>query len=226
MIQKMEISALLPMKGHSERVPNKNMRIFGDKPLYHCIANILEKSEYVKEILINTDSDIIEKDALDNFSKVKIIKRPEDLCGDMVPMNAIIEYDINRCSYQHILQTHSTNPLLKLETLNNGIKAYFEELSDYDSLFSVTKIQTRLYDKNGNAVNHNPDILLRTQDLPPLFEENSNFYIFSKDSFIKANNKRIGLKPKMFCIDNKNESIDIDDMDDFYIAEILYKSAK
>jgi len=217
----MKVTVLLPMKGHSERVPNKNMRFFSGKPLYHCVAKILEKSEMVDTIIINTDSTIIAEDAVKNFSKVKILERPKEICGDMVSMNSIIGYDIKYSDNEHLLQTHSTNPLLSLKTLHSAIKKYFEFQSEYDSLFSVTKFQTRMYWDSGKPVNHNPGELLRTQDLPPLFEENSNIYIFSKESFIQSGNNRIGLKPQMFPME-KLGVIDIDDEEDFIIAELLY----
>ena len=218
----MKVTALLPMKAHSERVENKNMRSFAGKPLYHRVARVLESSSLVEQILINTDSDDISADAPKHFTKVKIIRRPENLRGDFVPMNDIIAHDVNSTGAEHFLQTHSTNPLLTTETLEMAIKEYFSSLADNDSLFSVTRIQSRLYWKSGDPVNHNPQELLRTQDLPPLFEENSNFYLFSKESFIAAGNRRIGLKPKMFVM-NKLEAIDIDDEEDWILAEALYK---
>ena len=106
-------------------------------------------------------------------------------------------------------------------TLEQGIKTYFSLLGDYDSVFSVTQLQTRLYWSSGKPVNHNAEELVRTQDLPPVYEENSNFYIFSKTSFKQAGNRRIGLRPKMFVID-KIEAIDIDEESDFRLAETLY----
>jgi CMP-N-acetylneuraminic acid synthetase len=136
-------------------------------------------------------------------------------------MNEIIAYDLGRLDGEHFLQTHSTNPLLRKETLNAAIETYLRNLKRYDSLFSVTRMHTRFYSSNGAPVNHNPHQLLRTQDLPPVFEENSNFYIFSKSSFFNAGNNRIGLKPQMFEI-NKLEAIDINDQEDFELAEVLY----
>ncbi len=218
----MIVTALLPMKGHSERVPNKNMRLFAGKPLYHCVAEVLEASAFIDAIVINTDSEIIAKDALENFSKVLIHERPEELCGDFIPMNDIIGHDLNLIDSEHILQTHSTNPLLTTTVLNNAIFKFEESLSSHDSLFTVTKIQTRLYWENGNAVNHDPAVLLRTQDLPPLFEENSNIYLFSKKAFADSNNQRIGINPQMFVMDPL-EAIDIDEEADFTIAETLYR---
>jgi len=217
----MKLIALLPMKGHSERVPNKNMKSFAGKPLYHCVAEVLQKSDYIETIVINTDSDIIAEDATKHFSKVKIHIRPENIRGDMVPMNDIITYDINHYPGEHFLQTHSTNPLLSAKALEEGIKTYFSMPDEFDSVFSVTRWQTRLYWSSGKPINHNPEELIRTQDLSPVFEENSNFYIFSKTSFKRANNRRIGLKPKMFVMD-KIEAIDIDEEPDFKLAETLY----
>lgn len=106
--------------------------------------------------------------------------------------------------------------------MERAIQEYFSSLPEYDSFFSVTRIQSRLYSASGEPVNHNPQELLRTQDLPPVFEENSNFYIFSKASFREAGNNRIGQKPQMFKVD-RLEAIDIDEPQDLELAEMLYK---
>ena len=220
----MKIKALLPMKGTSERVPNKNMRDFNRRPLYHAIMDTLLKSKYIEKVVINTDSKIIVDDAIKNFGEsVIIIDRPKEIQGGDVSMNKIIEYDLSKIDGEYFLQTHSTNPLLKVETLDKAIETYFKNLDKYNSLFSVTRVQTRFYDKNANPINHNPEELLRTQDLEPLYEENSNFYIFSKESFKNAGNRRIGLKPKIFEV-NKLEAIDIDEPEDFILAEVLYQN--
>lgn len=220
----MKIKALLPMKGNSERVPNKNMRDFNGSPLYHAIVKSLLGSKYIECVVINTDSEIIAKDAKEIFGdKIIIINRPIEIQGDFVSMNDIIAYDLSKLGGEYFLQTHSTNPLLKSETINKAIEKYFAGLENFDSVFSVTKVQTRFYDKNAEAINHNPNELLRTQDLEPMYEENSNFYIFSKESFKEANNKRIGLKPQIFEV-NKLEAIDIDEPEDFIMAELLYKN--
>lgn len=220
-----KLIALLPMKGHSERVPNKNMKIFCGAPLYHAILKTLQQCKYISQIAIDTDSQAIREDALRNFNTIMIIDRPEELCGDFVSMNRIIEYDLSKLPGEHFLQTHSTNPLLTVETLNNAIETYFSNLKDRDSLFSVTRWQTRFYWQNGDPVNHNPEELIRTQDLPPVFEENSNFYIFSKSSFSNAKARRIGSRPEMFVTD-RLESIDIDENIDFQLAEFLYSKKK
>ena len=218
----MKIKALLPMKGNSERVKNKNMRDFDGSPLYHAVMKSLLASKYIEQVVINTDSETISKNAKDIFGdRVMIINRPIEIQGDFVSMNNIIAYDLSQLDGEYFLQTHSTNPLLKTETINRAIEKFFENLEQYDSLFAVTKVQTRFYDKDANPVNHNPEELLRTQDLEPLYEENSNFYIFSKESFKNAGNKRIGIKPQIFEV-NKLEAVDIDEPEDFKLAELLH----
>jgi CMP-N-acetylneuraminic acid synthetase len=216
------IVALVPMKGHSERIPNKNLRLFGNKPLYHAILTSLSQSIYIDKIIINTDSKAIMEDALNNFENVIIHERPKEIQGDLVPMNDVIKFDVEHSSSDHFIQTHSTNPLLKTETINAAIEEYFRLIPAKDSVFSVTKLQTRLYWSDGKPVNHNPDELLRTQDLPPVYEENSNFYIFSRETFCKAGNKRIGKNPHMFDV-NKIEALDIDEEEDFKLAEYFYQ---
>lgn len=215
-----KLIALLPMKGHSERVPNKNLKNFHGAPLYHTIMKTLLSSKYIKKVAIDTDSETIKEDSQKNFrGKVIIIDRPEAIQGDFVSMNEIIKYDLSILSnYNYFIQTHSTNPLLSPETLNNAIEKIFKIADQFDSLFSVTRFQTRFYWKNGEAINHNPDELIRTQDLPIIYEENSNFYIFSRDSFTENSFKRIGKRPYLFEVD-KIEAIDIDEPEDFVIAE-------
>jgi len=218
----LKITALLPMKVHSERVPDKNIKNFCGRPLYHAVLSTLLQSKYIDKVVINTDSDIIKEDALKNFERVVIIDRPKEIQGDFVSMNDIIAYDLSKIEGEHFLQTHSTNPLLQTDTIDLAIGTYFKNLNQFDSLFSVTRLQTRLYWKDGVPINHNPNELLRTQDLPPVYEENSNFYIFSKKSFVDAGRARIGLKPQMFEI-SKLEAVDIDEPEDWGIAEVLYK---
>ncbi len=219
----MKVVALLPMKGNSERVPNKNLKDFCGRPLYHKILDTLLASRFIDQIIINTDGEFIKKDIEDNYQgKVTVHERPKEIIGDFVSMNKIIEYDVDKVPGDIYIQTHSTNPLLLTSTLDNAIEEMIKNDGSFDSIFSVTKLQTRLYDAEGKPSNHNPHELIRTQDLPPLFEENSSFYIFTKDSFEQSGGKRIGNKAKMFEMD-KIEAIDIDQIQDFIIAESIYK---
>lgn len=213
-----QIHALLPMKDHSERVPNKNLRNLAGKPLFFWVLESLLASKHVQVVYINTDSKKIAKEATENYD-VKIIERPKELIGDDVSMNKIIGHDISQIKGNHFLQTHATNPMLKTSTIDRAIETYFTNTA-FDSLFTVNKWQTRLYDTNMKPINHDPNVLLQTQDLPPVYEENSNLYIFSKGSFTKNDNKRIGKNPFLYKM-NTLEAIDIDTEEDFKIAETI-----
>ena len=180
-------------------------------------------STSIKAIVIDTDSGDIFEDVNNNFINIRIIERPVELQGDFVEMNDIIAYDLSEIEGEYFLQTHSTNPLLTNSTINDAINIFFQNLDKYDSLFTVTRLQARYYNESGIPINHNLNELIRTQDLTPIFQENSNLYIFSKTSFKKAGNKRIGLKPYMYEMD-KIEATDIDDMKDFILAEALMKT--
>jgi CMP-N-acetylneuraminic acid synthetase len=186
--------------------------------------NTLLKSKYITRIVVNTDSEILKKDILLNFKeKVTINDRSQEICGNYVSMNKIIEEDLNKTSGDIYIQTHSTNPLLKIKTVDEAIEKMISSIMEKninDSVFSVSKVQKRFYNSDGSPMNHDPKMLV-TQNLEPIYEENSCFYIFTKKSFFD-NQSRIGKNPLMYEID-KIESIDIDEPQDFVIAEALHK---
>ena len=215
------LNFLLPMKGHSERVPGKNMKLFKGAPLYHSVMKELLQSRYLGKIFVDTDSPEISNDLKRNFPDVVIISRPANLCGDDVSMNKIIGYDLSLISGSDFLQTHSTNPLLTSGTIDKAVAFFISNREKNDSVFGVNRLQSRLYFNDGRAINHNPDDLIRTQDLQPVYEENSTLYIFSRDSFSRAGNRRIGLKPYMFEVPHA-EALDIDTQVDFDMACYLF----
>ena len=216
--------ALLPMKAHSERVKAKNFRPFAGKPLYRWILETLLSIDEIDLIVINTDARAILKDTgLESSGRVLIRDRKPELCGDHVSMNLILAEDIAHVQSETYLMTHTTNPLLRAPTIRAALRAFREASSEgrADSLFSVRKYQTRFYRTDGSAVNHDPKNLIRTQDLEPWFEENSNLYIFTPESF-RASGARIGTRPVLFEMP-KSESYDIDGVDDWNIAEAIAK---
>lgn len=218
---KPRIVALAPMRHYSGRVPGKNYRNFAGKPLYHHIVGTLLACPLIDEIVINTDSPTITADAAQHFPTVRIIQRPAHLCPDDVPMNEVLLYDTAMVEADFYLQTHSTNPLLLPQTLTAALEHFLKHYPACDSLFSVTKIQTRLWDQLGRPINHNPNILLRTQDLPPIYEENSNFYLFTREHLERRRN-RIGERPLMYEV-SRVEAWDIDEELDFQVAEFLFQ---
>lgn len=214
--------ALLPMKANSQRVKGKNFRPLNGKPLFRWILDSLLAIDDIDCVVINTDArDILAENGLVDSARVIIRDRKPELCGDTVSMNLILADDITAVPAQTYLMTHTTNPMLTTQTVALAMKAYAKAISTGtgDSLFTVNKIQTRFYRADGSAVNHDPDNLIQTQDLEPWFEENSNLYIFSPDSFAAAN-ARIGKKPVLHVMD-KTEAIDIDTPEDWALAEAV-----
>jgi CMP-N-acetylneuraminic acid synthetase len=214
--------ALVPMKGHSERISGKNLRPLEGQPLCFWVLDVLSRLPGIERIVVDTDSGEIADRCREAFGVV-IHERPPELCGDLVPMNRIIAHDLARLeSGEHFLQTHATNPLLTVHTLQRALVAYAGRLDRYDSLFSVTRRASRFWDAHGRPVNHDPAELIRTQDLPPLFEENSCFYLFSRRSFL-ARGRRIGERPAMFELDPR-EAVDLDEPADWHLAEALLRA--
>lgn len=215
----LNIVALVPMRHHSVRVPEKNFRTIAGKPLFHYIITTLLYVEEINQIVVDTDSSKIIEGLQSDFPQVKILRRPKQLCSDTIPMNEILLYDTGQIEADLYLQTHSTNPLLRAESISKAINQLSENIPTYDSLFSVTKIQSRFWDQLTRPINHNPSILLRTQDLPPIYEENSCIYMFKRET-LQNHRNRIGERPLMFEID-RSESFDIDEELDFLLAELM-----
>lgn len=220
----MKIAAILPMKGNSERIKNKNLKDFNGRPLYSWILSNLLSSKYIDVILINTDSQEIKESVKklfsDSMDKIILIDRDKKNIGDAVPMNRIIEEVIKDNKFDYYIQVHSTSPLLSKKTIDGVIENYLNE-KNYDSAMGVTPIYSRCYKKNGDPINHDLNKMLRTQDLEPIYEENSTFFIFSEKSFLESKN-RISTRCKMYEI-NKIESIDIDTEEEFFIAKSVHK---
>ena len=197
--------ALLPMKANSQRVKGKNFRPLHGKPLFAWILDSLLALDEIDEVVINTDArHILAENGLVESDRVRIRDR-----------------NIAAVEAETYLMTHTTNPMLRPETIRAALAAYRAGVADgtADSLFTVNKIQTRFYRADASPVNHDPDNLVQTQDLEPWFEENSNLFIFSRDSFA-ATNARIGRKPILHEM-NKMEAVDIDTPEDWALAEAV-----
>ncbi len=223
-VSKPRIAALVPMRHHSQRVPQKNFRLIGGKPLYHYILHTLQQCPEIDQIVVDTDSPVIMEGLKDHFPLVAVLERPQHLRQDDVPMNEVLLYDTGMIEADFYVQTHSTNPLLSAETVSEAIQRFLSNYPAYDSLFGVTRLQVRLWDQLARPINHNAAILLQTQDLPPVFAENSCIYIFSRAN-LQAKRNRIGERPLMFEIDAA-EAWDIDEELDFEWVKFLIEKRK
>lgn len=213
------IVALVPMRHDSERVVGKNYRELGGRPLFHHIVQTLLDVPAISEIVIDTDSPVITADAAESFPSVIVLPRPQELLGGDVPMNSILAHDVRQVPGDFYLQTHSTNPLLSAATVERAVEAFLSSRDTHDSLFSVTPLQTRLWSVDGRPLNHDPQVLLRTQDLEPVYEENSCIYVFDSETLLRTGN-RLGERPLLFEID-PHEAYDIDDEHDWDVVAAI-----
>ncbi len=219
-----KVAALLPLKAHSSRVQGKNFKEFCGKPLFRWVFDKLLSISEIELIVINTDArSLLLQHGLEESDRVMIRDRSEEICGDEISMNKIINDDVKNVPADIYIMTHTTNPLLSKNTILNALKTFQKNIKENkaDSLFTVNKIQTRFYDKNGKAINHDPKNLIPTQNLETWYEENSNLYIFTEGSF-KETKARIGQQPSMY-VSPLIESIDIDTPQDWDKGVLITK---
>jgi CMP-N-acetylneuraminic acid synthetase len=214
------IAAFVPMRHSSERVKGKNYRPLGGRPLFHHVVETLLAVDEIDEVVIDTDSEVIAADTAEAFPAVRVLERPEHLRSGDTPMNDVLLNSIESVPADLYLQTHSTNPLLTTATVSDGIRQLLDAGDAHDSLFTVTPLHTRLWTPEGEAINHDPAVLLRTQDLPPVMEENSCMYLFDAATLRRRGN-RIGERPILKPISGA-EAWDIDDELDWAVVEALY----
>lgn len=172
---KPKLVALLPIKAHSERIPGKNFKDFAGKPLFKWILDTLTSIDDISCIVINTDArEMLQHHGIADYPKILLRERRETLCGDMTSMNLIIKDDIENVPADNYLMTHCTNPLLSSHTIQSAMDWYAKkkQSQEADSLFTTNRFQTRFYQEDGSPINHDPDNLIRTQDLPVWHEEN------------------------------------------------------
>ena len=226
----MKITAIVPIKHTSTRVPGKNFRMMNNKPLFFYIINTLLNVNSIDNIVIDTNSSTIFEQIpilfTEHMDKIILYRRPEYLCPGDTPTNELLLNVINTLNLNSdcYVQTHVTNPLLKYDTIENAITEFISKKDVYECLFSVKTHYTRFYDKNGNDMNHNRFKLIPTQDLDPIYEENSCIYIFTKNT-LNRYKARIGEKALLFPMTDF-ESQDIDWEEDFTLTEMLMKIVK
>lgn len=214
------VTAIVPMRHSSERVVGKNYRDLGGKPLFRHVVDALLKAATVDGVVIDTDSPTIRDHVEEHLPEVIVLERPENLRAGEIPMNTVLANSIAQLTGDVFLQTHSTNPFLKTETIDAAVSTFHSQR--VDSLFTATPEHARYWWDADRPVNHDPTVLLRTQDLPPLYLENSCLYIFRRQAFLDEGN-RLTKHRALFPMASL-EALDIDTEEDWDLAAALYAS--
>lgn len=213
------ITALVAVKGHSERVPRKNIRKFSNSSLLEIKLQQLKSSNTFGEIIVSSESDEVLSKVLP--FDVSIHKRDPFYSTSEVPMSDVYVYLANQVNTDYIAWVPVTSPLVDETIYRNAVNAFLTMDHDrYDSLLSVNEVQEYLY-YNKKPINFTRDPWLRSQDLKGVSAINFAINIISKENMIK-NRATMGEKPHFFNIPKKN-AIDIDFMEDFILAELLFK---
>ena len=209
------------MKEYSERIKGKNYRTLHGKPLFYWIINSLLNTVSILEVIVDTDSELISDLIRKHFKDyVKVLERPEAVCGNSVTGNCLIKNLLTRIDGEHFIQTHSTNPLLTSSTIHNAVIEYHKFMG-LRTLLGVTEHNAPFYRKGGEPINHNPRVIEQTQRLEPVYQDNSCMYIFSRPQFELYG--RVGSNPIFYKI-NKLEAVDIDTEEDWRLAEGVFVS--
>lgn len=211
----MKIVAIVPMKLNNRRLPQKNTKSFTNgKPLCWYILSTLLTVDDLDEVYVycsNPDiQDLIPKG-------VRYLRRSESLDQDTTSMTEVLTCFTKEVSADIYVMTHTTAPFMTKESIEKGLKAV--ESGEYDSSFAAKKLQDFLW-KDGLPFNYDLANIPRTQDLPALYEETSGFYIYKYDVMAKLH-RRIGEKPFIVEV-GEIESVDIDEAEDFMIADAIY----
>lgn len=213
----MKIVAFVPLKLNNERLPNKNTNAFDNgKPLVSYILNTLHLVSVIDKVYVYCSQESI-KDYLD--SDTIYLKRSTNLDLSTTKINEVISAFVNDVDADVYILAHATAPFLSKESVIKGIDAIKEH--GHDSALTVQKLQEFIWSASG-PINYNPAAIPRTQDLDPYYLETSGLYIFKK-SLITEHNRRVGFNPYLIEV-SKIEAIDINNAEDFVIANAVYNS--
>jgi len=211
----MKTIAVVPMKLNNRRLPQKNTKCFTNgKPLCWYILSTLLTVEGIDEVYVYCSNEDIKNCIPDG---VKFLKRNKTLDLDTTKMNEVLLAFAEDVPADVYVMTHTTAPFITKESIEKGLNAVLS--GEYDSSFAAKKLQDFLW-KDGTPFNYELDNIPRTQDLTPLYEETSGFYIY-KSEIINKLNRRIGDKPYIVEV-GEIESIDIDEPEDFMIADAVF----
>lgn len=211
----MKTVAVVPMKLNNERLPNKNIKRFSNgEPLCYYILETLKKVSGIENIFVYCSNPDIQNYIPDGIT---YLQRNESLDSSQTKMNEILACFASDIPADIYLMTHVTSPFVQPESIQNALNHV--QSGEYDSALAVKKVQEFMW-KDGKPFNYDLTEIPRTQDLPVLYCETSGFYIYQKN-IILEHHRRIGFNPFLQEV-SEIESIDIDEAEDFKIADAIY----
>ena len=210
----MKIVAFLPVKGHSQRIENKNLKLLDGKPLFIHTLDKLVNSNFFDEVYLDTESEEI----IDAASEIdcKILKRDPSLASNKTNGNKLFENQIAQVDADIYVQILATSPFILIETIKNAINNITESNS-YDSAVLVSKQKQYTWKNNKPEYNHFD--IPNSIDLEDVIIETMGLYIVKKDVAHK-NKRRLGDNP-LLIESTPIEAIDVNFPEDFHLAELI-----
>ncbi len=209
----MIIKAIMPIKLNNERLPGKNTKLLGDKPLIQYQLEALKESRVFDSVSVFCSSDDVVPFLVDG---VDFVKRDEKLDLPTSNFNQIFSSFIDLVDADIYVYAHATAPFITVETIKECVNAVLS--GKYDSAFCAVKIQDYLWQDN-RPINFDATNLPRSQDLKPIYRETSGIYVIPKETYLKTG-RRIGNNPYIKEVSFK-ESIDINNPEDFDLAQAV-----
>ncbi len=207
----MKTVAFVPIRLNSKRVPGKNLKLLGGKPLLQHVLETLTKVPELSEIYAYCSQEAIIPLLPPGVS---FLKREEHLDDDLIKGADIYDAFVHKVTADFYLLAHTTSPFIRPETVSEAIQKVQD--GSYDSALAVERVQTFAWYK-GAPLNYALNDVPRTQDIEPVFVETSAFFLFGRDTWLQ-HRQRIGKHP-YFAEVNRIEGIDIDNPADFELAE-------
>ena len=212
------IKVLIPVRAGSVRVKNKNIKPFADSNLLTIKVEQMKRIKGIDGVIVNSNSDEMLEIAAGLGAEA--VKRDEYFASSTVCMNEVYKNMAENSDCDTIIFADATNPLIKDETIEHCIKAYFENLDEYDSLTTVNEIKQFMW-QDGKPINYDAANKPKSQDLPDIVALNHAISIIPRKLMIEKMDI-IGYKPNLFKIDSV-EATDIDNEIDFEFEEFMYK---
>lgn len=214
-----KITAVVPVKGNSSRLPNKNILPFGESNLLQHKLEQLKQVKGLCEIIVSSDSD--EMLAIGEKCGVKAVRRPTQYADESVPFGMFLEYVCDIIEGEHLMWACATSPCVEPYLYETAIRTYFEKLQEgYDSLITCSPYQTYLMDENG-PLNFKMGLEHKnSEQLPMLYHFTNGIDLAPRDK-VKEWHYNYGPKAYRLLV-NKREAADIDDVYDYEMAKALY----
>lgn len=214
----MRIACFIPIKSKSERVKGKNFRLLCGRPLYQYIIDHAIEAHCFDDIYVDTNSVEVRKYCEEK--NIHWIERIEELEKNTANGNDLLNYHFNKFpDYDFYFQLFATAPFLQPYSIAKAVN-FLVNSDCYDSTFCGIAEHSFFWFL-GQPVNYRPCILPRSQDMDCVIEETTGLYGMTKLALQKYR-CRIGANPYV-CLVNKFEAVDINDEDDFKLAEYIGK---